>query len=198
MRDLDPALTYRTIGAATEVHKHLKPGLLESAYLRCLARELSLLGIPYEREVPIDIMYKGERVETVYRLDLLVEKRLILEVKSVAALTPLHDAQLLTYLRATGLRVGLLLNFNVLSMREGIRRLVLWTAGVAGTAWHRVSQRNGLHRVSQNAAGNQLVAVLCETRKRSCLCNSVPRCFPALLLFGRGHPLKPQAVEGAP
>ena len=125
MRDLDPALTYRAIGAAMEVHKHLKPGLLESAYLRCLARELSLLGIRHEREVPIDIIYKGERVETVYRLDLLVEKRLILEVKSVAALTPLHDAQLLTYLRATGLHVGLLLNFNVLSMREGIRRLVL-------------------------------------------------------------------------
>lgn len=125
MRDMDPVLTYRAIGAAMEVHKHLKPGMLESAYLRCLARELSLLGIHHEREVPIDIVYKGERIETAYRLDLLIEGKLIIEVKSVAALTPLHDAQLLTYLRFTGLHVGLLLNFNVLSMRDGIRRLVL-------------------------------------------------------------------------
>ena len=124
MRDLDPTLTYRVIGAAMEVHRHLQPGLLESAYARCLARELLLLGIRHEREVPVDIVYKGERVDAAYRLDLLVEDRLILEVKSVPTLTPLHDAQLLTYLRATGLHVGLLLNFNVLSMRRGIRRLI--------------------------------------------------------------------------
>ncbi|HEX8848790.1 MAG TPA: GxxExxY protein [Gemmatimonadaceae bacterium] len=125
MRDHASVLTYRLIGAAIEVHRALGPGLLESAYRRCLARELTAQGMTFASEVPIGIHYRDEWIDACYRLDLLVEGRVIVEVKSVASLTPLHDAQLLTYLRAGRYDVGLVLNFNVLSMRQGIRRLVL-------------------------------------------------------------------------
>lgn len=125
MRDHDSVLTYRIIGAAIEVHDALGPGLLESSYRRCLARELAAKGIACACEVPIGIQYRDEWIDACYRLDFLVEGRVVVEVKSVAALTPLHDAQLLTYLRIGRYGVGLLLNFNVLSMRQGIRRIVL-------------------------------------------------------------------------
>ncbi|MFB3880312.1 MAG: GxxExxY protein [Armatimonadota bacterium] len=112
------------IGAAIEVHKALGPGLLESAYEACLRRELDLREIGYEHQYPLPIEYKGERVDCGYRLDLIVEGVLVVELKSVDELLPIHEAQLLTYLRLTGIHLGLLINFNVPLLRQGIRRMV--------------------------------------------------------------------------
>jgi GxxExxY protein len=109
---------------AIEVHRSLGPGLLESAYEECLCYELTQHGIPFERQVPLAIHYKNVRLDCGYRLDIVVERSLILEIKSVEQLLRLHEAQLLTYLKLSGVRTGLLLNFNVMLMREGIKRLV--------------------------------------------------------------------------
>ena len=117
--------TQAIIGAAMEVHRRLGPGLLESAYSECLCREMALLNIPYERERALPVEYKGVRLECGYRLDLLVANSVVVEVKSVEALAPVHDAQLITYLRLGGWRVGLLLNFNVAVLKDGIRRKIL-------------------------------------------------------------------------
>jgi GxxExxY protein len=108
-----------------EVHRSLGPGLLESAYHECLCRELMVRGIPYERERPLPLEYKGTRLECGYRLDLLVEGTVVVEVKSVEAIAPIHEAQLMTYLRLGGWRVGLLINFNVPVLKQGIRRKIL-------------------------------------------------------------------------
>jgi GxxExxY protein len=121
----DDPLTGEIIGAAIEVHKALGPGLLESAYERCLARELELRGLRVERQVEIGLEYKGERLDCVYRMDLVVEGGVLIEIKAVEKLLPIHDAQVLTYLRLTGLRKALLLNFNTPYLRGGIKRLVL-------------------------------------------------------------------------
>jgi GxxExxY protein len=110
---------------AIEVHRHLGPGLLESAYEDCLCHELSLAGIAFQRQVPLPVRYKGLDIGTAYRLDILVAQTLIVEIKSVERLMPVHEAQLLTYLRLGNLRTGLLLNFNHAVLREGIRRLTL-------------------------------------------------------------------------
>jgi len=118
-------LTKAVIGAAIEVHRALGPGLLESTYEECLCRELALRNIPYERQRGIPLEYKGIRLECGYRLDLVVADLVVVEVKAVEAMLPIHEAQLLTYLRLGGWKVGLLLNFNVPVMRQGIRRLVL-------------------------------------------------------------------------
>ena len=118
-------ITRAVIGAGIEVHRQLGPGLLESAYLECLCRELVLRGIPFEREKPLPLEYKGVRLECGYRLDLLVEGCVVVEIKSVEALAPVHDAQLLTYLRLGGWHVGLLINFNVAVLKNGIHRKVL-------------------------------------------------------------------------
>ena len=118
-------LTREIIGAAIEVHRHLGPGLLESAYLQCLTRELFLKEIPFKREWPLPVEYKGIRVGCSYRLDLLVADAVVVEIKSVEALTSIHDAQLLTYLKLGGLKVGLLINFNVEVLKTGIHRKVL-------------------------------------------------------------------------
>jgi GxxExxY protein len=118
-------ITKEVIGAAIEVHRALGPGLLESAYQHCLARELSVRGIPFQREVWIGIEYKGITIERAYRLDLLVGGLVVVELKAVDALTPIDDAQLLTYLRLGGWPVGLLINFNVPVLKQGIRRRVL-------------------------------------------------------------------------
>ena len=118
-------LTREIIGAAIEVHRHLGPGLLESAYLKCLTRELCLKQIPFKREFPLPLEYKGVRLECSYRLDLLVGDAVVVEIKSVDALTPIHDAQLLTYLKLGGWKVGLLINFNVVVLKTGIHRKVL-------------------------------------------------------------------------
>jgi GxxExxY protein len=118
-------LTREIIGAAIEVHRHLGPGLLESAYLNCLMRELLLRGIPFKHEWPLPVEYKGIRLDSGYRMDLLVADVVVVEAKSVEALAPIHDAQLLTYLKLGGWKVGLLINFNVEILKYGIRRKVL-------------------------------------------------------------------------
>jgi GxxExxY protein len=118
-------ITQEIIGAAIEVHRALGPGLLESAYSECLCRELSVRGVPYERERALPLEYKGLRLECGYRLDLLVAKAIVVEVKSVEALAPVPEAQLLTYLRLGGWHLGLLINFNVELLKQGIRRRVL-------------------------------------------------------------------------
>ena len=118
-------LVGQVIGAAIEVHKALGPGLLESAYATCLCRELDLRSIPYEKEKPLPIDYKGTKLDCGYRMDLLIDNQLILELKSCDRLQPIHEAQLLTYLKLTGIRVGLLVNFNVPLLKRGIKRLSL-------------------------------------------------------------------------
>jgi GxxExxY protein len=117
-------LTGEIIGAAIEVHRQLGPGLLESTYQACLARELELRGIQFEYEKPLPLEYKGVRLECGYRIDLLVAGLVIIEIKSVEALAPIHEAQLLTYLKLTGVKIRLLINFNVVVLKSGIRRLV--------------------------------------------------------------------------
>jgi GxxExxY protein len=116
-------LTAEVIGAAIEVHKALGPGLLESAYEECLCLELKLRGIQFERQVDLPIEYKGTKVDCAYRMDIVADDQLIVELKSCEKLLPIHQAQLLTYLKLTGLKVGLLINFNVPILRQGIKRL---------------------------------------------------------------------------
>ncbi|HPC19385.1 MAG TPA: GxxExxY protein [Kiritimatiellia bacterium] len=120
----DP-LTEKVIGCAIEVHRALGPGLLESAYQQCLAYELKLNGIPFRTEVPVPIAYKGIQLECGYRLDFVVDDRLILELKSVDEITGIHRAQLLTYLKLTGIPTGLLINFNVARLIDGLERFKL-------------------------------------------------------------------------
>ena len=112
------------IGAAIEVHRALGPGMLESTYQQCLARELDLLGISYTKELPVTLEYKGVQVEQAYRLDFVVNDLIVVELKSVHAIEPVHKAQLLTYLKWSGKRLGLLMNFNVPVLRSGIHRVV--------------------------------------------------------------------------
>jgi len=118
-------LTQKVIGAAIEVHRALGPGLLESAYEECLCHELNLAGLAFQRQVPLPVVYKGVRLDCGYRLDVVVENRLLLELKTVDRILPIHEAQLLTYLKLTGMRTGLLLNFNVPVLHQGIKRMVL-------------------------------------------------------------------------
>ena len=118
-------ITREIIGAAIEVHRALGPGLLESAYEECLCRELSLRQIPFERQRPLPVEYKGLHLDCGYRLDLLVMDTVVVEIKAVAGLQAIHEAQLLTYLKLGGWKVGLLINFNVPVLKQGIRRRVL-------------------------------------------------------------------------
>ena len=119
-------LTERIIGAAIEVHKALGPGLLESAYEECLCHELYLLGLNFHRQVPLPVQYKGINLDCGYRLDIVVQENVILELKCFEHILPVHEAQLLTYLKMTGKRVGLIINFNVAMLsRGGIVRKVL-------------------------------------------------------------------------
>ncbi len=117
-------LSSKIIGGAIEVHKALGPGLLESAYEECIFHELNLQGFSLERQKPLPVTYKGRILDCGYRLDLVVEKMIILELKSCEKIEPIHKAQLLTYLKLSGLNLGLLLNFNVPVMRDGIVRIV--------------------------------------------------------------------------
>ena len=121
----DGGLSRQVIGAAIEVHRSLGPGLLESAYEHCLVREIQLRGLTVRRQVPLPITYKGLSVECSYRLDLVVENRIVIELKCVEALLPVHEAQILTYLRLSGYRIGLLMNFYVPVLKQGIIRKVL-------------------------------------------------------------------------
>lgn len=117
-------LSSKIIGAAIEVHKALGPGLLESAYEECLCYEQDLRGLSFERQKPLPVKYKGRTLDCGYRLDIVVENAIILELKSCKKIEPIHRAQLLTYLKLSGLNLGLLLNFNVALMRDGIVRIV--------------------------------------------------------------------------
>jgi len=118
-------LTDQIIGAAIEVHRILGPGLLESAYEECMARELVLRGLSFRRQVPVPLEYKGMAVDCGYRLDLMVEDKVIVELKAVLKLDPVFEAQLLTYLRLTNVRVGLLINFHTPAIKDSLLRRVL-------------------------------------------------------------------------
>lgn len=113
----------QVIGACIEVHRHLGPGLLESAYEQCLAHELSLRGIQFERQRPVPVAYKGARLDCGYRLDMVLGERLIIEIEAVERLLPLHQAQVLTYLQLTSIPTALLVNFNAVPLKAGLRRL---------------------------------------------------------------------------
>ena len=118
-------LSGRVIGCALEVHRTLGPGLLESAYERCLAYELSLADIPFKVQHPLPIDYKDIKLDCGYRIDLLVDDQIIVELKSVESLLPIHKAQLMTYMKLARIKIGLLMNFNVRYLRHGITRMVL-------------------------------------------------------------------------
>ncbi|ATC62740.1 GxxExxY protein [Nibricoccus aquaticus] len=119
------ALTDKIIAAAIEVHRHLGPGLLESAYEVCLADELERSGFTLQRQMPLPISYKGRQLDAAYRLDLVVNNSVLLELKSVSHLEPIHEAQVLTYLRLSRLPIALLINFNVPLLRHGLKRFAL-------------------------------------------------------------------------
>ena len=118
-------LTHEIIGAAIEVHKHWGPGLYEDIYERSLCRELLLRNIPFSNQVQLPLLYKGEAVGSDLRLDILVDNAVVVEIKAVASLEAIHEAQLLSYLRLTKCRVGLLINFNSPVLKSGIKRMVL-------------------------------------------------------------------------
>jgi GxxExxY protein len=123
-KDRLDSITRRIIGAAIEVHRHLGPGLLESAYESCLAYELRQIGFKVEEQKALPVLYKGVKLDCGYRLDLLVEDSVIVEVKAIESLNPIHDAQLLSYLRLADKRVGLLINFHVRVLKNCLKRLV--------------------------------------------------------------------------
>lgn len=114
----------KVIGAAIEVHRHLGPGFLESIYERALCHELQLRGIPFEKQVEILVQYKDTSIPG-QRLDLIIDKFLVLEFKAVEDILPIHEAQLLSYLKSTGLKIGLIINFKVKRLKSGIRRIIL-------------------------------------------------------------------------
>ena len=118
-------LTDAIIGGAIEVHRVLGPGLLESPYEMCLCRELSIRGLRFQRQVPIAVEYKGAKLDCGYRADLVVDETVLVEIKAIDSLLPIHDAQLLSYLKLGGWKIGLLVNFNVELLKHGIRRRVL-------------------------------------------------------------------------
>jgi GxxExxY protein len=120
-------ITEVVIGAAIKVHRTLGPGLLESAYESCLAYEIRKRGLAVEQQKPVPLVYEEVKLECGYRMDLLVERSVVIEVKSVEALAPIHEAQVLSYLKLSGSRLALLINFNVTLLRDGIRRFVSGT-----------------------------------------------------------------------
>lgn len=128
MRDMGDdvnKLTEKIIGAAIEVHRHLGPGLLESAYEACLVYELELLGLRVEKQKSLPVIYKEVQLEQGYRIDLLVENTVVVELKTVEEIAAVHEAQILSYLKLSGCQVGLLLNFNVKLLKDGVRRYAM-------------------------------------------------------------------------
>ena len=117
-------LSEKIIGCAIQVHKSLGPGLLENAYLECLLFELNAIGLKVEKQKPLPLVYKDIRLDAGYRLDLLVENKVIVELKSVEAINDIHIAQVITYLKLSGCKLGLLMNFNVLRLVDGLKRIV--------------------------------------------------------------------------
>ena len=122
---IDSDLTEQIIGAAIEVHKHWGPGLYEEIYERSLCHELRLRNVTFSNQVELPLMYKGEKVGDDLRLDLLIQNKVVVELKAIERLEPIHEAQLLTYMKLTKCRVGLLINFNVPVLKQGIKRMVL-------------------------------------------------------------------------
>ncbi len=122
---IESALTEQIIGAAIEVHRHWGPGLYEEVYEKSLCHELRLRNVAFDTQVRLPLVYKGERVGDDLRLDLIAQAKVVVELKAIKAFEPIHEAQLLTYMKLTGCRVGLLINFNVQVLREGIKRMVL-------------------------------------------------------------------------
>ena len=118
-------LSNKVIGCALEVHRHLGPGLLESTYEQCLAHELKNAEIPFKLQHPLPVEYKGIKLDCGYRVDLFIENEIIAELKSVDKVLPIHQAQLLTYMKLSGISIGLLMNFNVKYIKHGIKRMVL-------------------------------------------------------------------------
>jgi GxxExxY protein len=116
--------TEAIIGAAIEVHRHLGPGLLESTYEECLCEELSLRKVPFKRQIPLPVIYKSKKLDIGYRIDLLVNDEVVVELKTIESILPIHEAQTLTYMKLGGWQVGLILNFNVTILKNGIKRLV--------------------------------------------------------------------------
>jgi len=117
-------LTHLIIGAAIDIHRSLGPGLLEAVYEECLAKEFTLCQMPFERQKPVPLVYKDLKLECGYRLDFLVDRRIVVELKSIEAFAPIHESVMLTYLRLSGAPIGLLINFNVTVLRDGLRRFV--------------------------------------------------------------------------
>jgi GxxExxY protein len=138
--DGESELTGLVLKCAVDVHEDLGPGLLESAYQSCMADALEQLGLRVEQEVRLPLVFRNRKLDAAYRIDLLVEERVIVELKSVRELEPIHTAQMLTYLRLSGLEVGLLINFNVVLLKNGIRRVVL-NAGKAKQAQNTLGPR---------------------------------------------------------
>jgi GxxExxY protein len=124
MDERDP-LTEQVIGAAIEVHRVLGPGLLESVYQKCLCHELGLRGIEYQEQVELPVVYKGDKLDCNFFMDIVIPGSLVIELKAVEQLLPVHEAQLLTYLKLSGIRLGLLINFNVPLLKNGIKRRIL-------------------------------------------------------------------------
>ena len=122
---VDNAITRQIIGAAIEVHRQLGPGLLESAYEECLCHELAARKVNFERQKPIPLVYKDAKLDCSYRLDILVEGKIVVELKSIGGLGPIHDAIVLTYLKPSGHKLGLLINFNVALLKDGIKRFIM-------------------------------------------------------------------------
>jgi GxxExxY protein len=148
---LDTELTHKIIGAAIEVHRQLGPGLLESAYEECLARELTLRGIFYERQKPIPVVYKSVKLDCGYRLDLLVEHRVVVELKAIEQLTPIHEAVVLTYLKLSGNTLGLLINFHVAVLKDGVRRYIWKEQKELTTEVAEVHRANGEDKLIHHA-----------------------------------------------
>ena len=117
-------ISYKIIGAALEIHKNIGPGLLESAYENALAFELNEMGMDVKQQVPMPFVYKGVKQDVGYRIDLLVNRKVVVEIKSLEALAPVHYAQALTYLKLSGLKLGFLINFNTKVLKEGVHRIV--------------------------------------------------------------------------
>ena len=140
----DSQLTHAVIGAAIEVHRELGPGLLEAVYEECFARELTLRSIPFERQKPIPLVYKDLKLECGYRLDFLIAGRILLEIKAIEAIAPIHESGMLTYLRLTEVHLGLIINFHVPALKDGIRRFV----------WHYEEKVNADTLSSQRFAEN--------------------------------------------
>jgi GxxExxY protein len=122
---IEQALTDRIIGLAIEVHRNTGRGLLESVYEQCLCFELRQASLPFERQVPVPVTYKGFVLDEGFRADIIVDRKVVIEIKSIAAIQPPHESQLLTYLRMSGIRIGLLLNFNASRLIDGLRRFVV-------------------------------------------------------------------------